>query len=247
MWSPPVPIPRRQTGSGTNTRWSCDDGGVKRPAVLLARHLLRVRDLIDRAYAEPLDVTALARSASVSPAYFTSLARAVAIPPASESAGLDARITWNTTLLSEFLLMNNNNAVDFKVSIDAHGLVLDTDADADAAFRTWRRLGGDDFQLLDGASLATVLAETESEAADFALLVCLSEDDDHTDPQPPVDHLVIHLLRDLIDTITKRVAGDGTLLLAYGNGWPLEYRGEGACLVLVGPELVGVIDVDDSY
>lgn len=37
----------------------------------LARHLLRVRDLIDRAYSEPLDVAALARSASVSPAYFS--------------------------------------------------------------------------------------------------------------------------------------------------------------------------------
>lgn len=36
----------------------------------LARHLLRVRDLIDRAYAEPLDVDALARSAWVSPSYF---------------------------------------------------------------------------------------------------------------------------------------------------------------------------------
>ena len=44
---------------------------VNRPAVPLARHLLRVRDLIDRAYAEPLDVAALARSAAVSPAYFS--------------------------------------------------------------------------------------------------------------------------------------------------------------------------------
>jgi AraC-like DNA-binding protein len=43
---------------------------VRRPAVALSRHLLRVRDLIDRAYAEPLDVAALARSASVSSAYF---------------------------------------------------------------------------------------------------------------------------------------------------------------------------------
>ncbi|MEV6104277.1 AraC family transcriptional regulator [Streptomyces sp. NPDC051940] len=44
---------------------------MKRPGVPLARHLLRVRDLIDRAYAEPLDVAALARSAAVSPAYFS--------------------------------------------------------------------------------------------------------------------------------------------------------------------------------
>jgi AraC-like DNA-binding protein len=44
---------------------------VNRPAVPLSRHLLRVRDLIDRAYAEQLDVAALARSASVSQAYFS--------------------------------------------------------------------------------------------------------------------------------------------------------------------------------
>ena len=43
---------------------------MTRPAVPLSRHLLRVRDLIDRAYAEHLDVAALARSAAVSPAYF---------------------------------------------------------------------------------------------------------------------------------------------------------------------------------
>jgi AraC-like DNA-binding protein len=44
---------------------------MRRPAVPLARHLLRVRDLIDRAYAEPLDINALARSALVSTAYFS--------------------------------------------------------------------------------------------------------------------------------------------------------------------------------
>jgi AraC-like DNA-binding protein len=44
---------------------------VNRPAVPLSRHLLRVRDLIDRAYPEQLDVAALARSASVSQAYFS--------------------------------------------------------------------------------------------------------------------------------------------------------------------------------
>jgi AraC-like DNA-binding protein len=39
-------------------------------SVPLARHLLRVRDLIDRSYAEPLDVPALARRANVSRAHF---------------------------------------------------------------------------------------------------------------------------------------------------------------------------------
>ncbi len=48
-----------------------DDGPVNRPAPAMSRHLLRVRDLIDRAYAENLDVAALARSACVSPSYFS--------------------------------------------------------------------------------------------------------------------------------------------------------------------------------
>ncbi|MEU7860125.1 hypothetical protein [Nonomuraea sp. NPDC049141] len=161
------------------------------------------------------------------------------------ASGPDMRITWDTTLLSEFLWMNNNNAVGFEVTVEPHGLVLDTSADA--TFRTWKRFKDDDFRLLDGAALATVLAETEQAAADMALAVCLSEDDSWDDPQPPADQLVIPVLRDLIDTLTKRVAGDdGTPLLAYSSGWPLEFRGEGAQLVLVGPELVAVIDVDDS-
>ena len=46
------------------------------PAIPLSRHLLRVRDLIDRAYAAPLDVPALARSAHVSEAHFSRQFRA---------------------------------------------------------------------------------------------------------------------------------------------------------------------------
>jgi AraC-like DNA-binding protein len=44
---------------------------VRRRIVSLERHLLRVRDLIDRAYAEELDIKALARSAAVSPSHFS--------------------------------------------------------------------------------------------------------------------------------------------------------------------------------
>jgi AraC-like DNA-binding protein len=65
--------PDAHTGPGSFRphQFTSDDGLVRRPAVPLARHLLRVRDLIDRAYAEQLDVGALARSASVSPSYFS--------------------------------------------------------------------------------------------------------------------------------------------------------------------------------
>jgi AraC-like DNA-binding protein len=48
----------------------------RRPGIPLSRHLLRVRDLIDRAYAGPLDIPALARSAHLSPAYFSRSFRA---------------------------------------------------------------------------------------------------------------------------------------------------------------------------
>ena len=41
------------------------------PAIPLSRHLLRVRDLIDRGYAGQLDIAALAGSAHVSEAYFS--------------------------------------------------------------------------------------------------------------------------------------------------------------------------------
>jgi AraC-like DNA-binding protein len=41
------------------------------PPAPLARHLLRARDLVDSAYAEPLDLEALARAAHVSPRHFS--------------------------------------------------------------------------------------------------------------------------------------------------------------------------------
>ena len=51
-------------------------------AVPLARRLLRVRDLIDRAYAGPLDLAALARSAHVSESHFSrSFAAAFGVTP----------------------------------------------------------------------------------------------------------------------------------------------------------------------
>lgn len=50
--------------------------------VPLARQLLRVRDLMDRAYAAPLDLAALARSAHLSESYFSrSFAAAFGVTP----------------------------------------------------------------------------------------------------------------------------------------------------------------------
>ncbi|MFD1536996.1 hypothetical protein [Nonomuraea guangzhouensis] len=214
--------------AGVLTEWACE-------------HLLRIHVATEPGGARLDDELHLLVRDHDGKACRLSVAPSTAVP----AAGLDTRTTWDTTLLSEFLWVNNNNAVGFEITVEPHGLVLDTSADA--TFRTWKGVEDDDFRLLDGAALATVLAETEQAAADMALSVCLSEDDDLDDPQPPADQLVIPVLRDLIDTLTKRVAGDDEKpLLAYSNGWPLEFRGEGARLVLVGPEQVAVIDVDDS-
>jgi AraC-like DNA-binding protein len=52
------------------------DGAVSRAAEETNRRMLRARDAMDRAYAEPLDVRSLARIAHVSPAHFTRTFRA---------------------------------------------------------------------------------------------------------------------------------------------------------------------------
>jgi AraC-like DNA-binding protein len=50
---------------------------VSREAEELSRRLLRARDAMDRAYAEPLDVRAVAAVAHISPAHFSRCFRAV--------------------------------------------------------------------------------------------------------------------------------------------------------------------------
>jgi len=60
---------RLSAGSGT--------GVVSRETEVLNRRLLRARDAIDRAYAQPLDVRAIAAVAHLSPAHFSRCFRAV--------------------------------------------------------------------------------------------------------------------------------------------------------------------------
>src|SRR6266496_4312139 len=54
--------------------WQVCDAGPVRPDELV--HLRRARDLMDREYARPLDVPAMARTAFMSPAHFSRQFRA---------------------------------------------------------------------------------------------------------------------------------------------------------------------------
>lgn len=170
----------------------------------------------------------------------------VAPSPGAPLAGGTAhgtRIKWNASLLSEFLPLNNNVSMNFDVTVRPHS--LDLGINADATFRRAMNLTHGD-RLLDRDSLAAVLTETEEFAVGVALMVCLEEDDDFDDPEPPADWLVIPLLHDLIDTLTHQVTGGhGTPLLAYTRGWPLKIEGRRPHprMILVGHDLVGVINV----
>jgi transcriptional regulator GlxA family with amidase domain len=66
---------RREGGIAAGGEQWCD-GAVSRAAEESNRRLLRARDAMDRGYAGPLDIPALARIAHVSPAHFTRTFRA---------------------------------------------------------------------------------------------------------------------------------------------------------------------------
>lgn len=64
------------TAAGTAAVGAWCDGAVSRAVEETNRRMLRARDAMDRAYAQPLDVPALARIAHVSEAHFTRTFRA---------------------------------------------------------------------------------------------------------------------------------------------------------------------------
>ncbi|TJZ57527.1 hypothetical protein FCH28_06595 [Streptomyces piniterrae] len=174
------------------------------------------------------------------------LAPAVSLPATSPrpATTLTSRIALTTALLSECLWMNNNNQVTFHVSFKSPGVDLEfedgeTPEEADAYGRLRR---------LDDASFAAVLAESERNAVDMARGLA-GDYEDEASPEIPGDQLVSWLGRELLDTVTTAVTGapGKTPTLVYCAGFPLEFAGDGACLLMVGPERIGVIEIDDSY
>ncbi|WP_432587832.1 hypothetical protein ABVG11_21270 [Streptomyces sp. HD1123-B1] len=163
------------------------------------------------------------------------------------------RIGCVTTLLSEFLRINNTDAVTFAVTLGTHDVDLNV-ADPDAAFRaSW---AGDDHWLIaeegddgtddvlwavDPASLKAALTESELNMVAVARAQTLVWEFDSTTPEIPGDELVSWLARDLLETIVTETTGASGIppVLAYAKNFPLEAvmcGEEDACLLLVGAE-----------
>lgn len=179
------------------------------------------------------------------------------VAPATNEAS-EYRSSCATTLLSEFLRINNTDAVTFEVTFGTHDIDLKV-ADPDDAFRT--RWAGDEHWLiakegddatddvlwaLDAASLRAALTESELNMVAVARAQTLVWEFDSTTPEIPGDELVSWLARDLLATILTEITGAPGVppVLAYAKNFPLAsvLEGEGdSCLLLVGAQRTALI------
>ncbi|MGK5550962.1 hypothetical protein ACSNOI_05050 [Actinomadura kijaniata] len=155
--------------------------------------------------------------------------------PAPDDLG--TRVSCLTTLLSEFLYMNNNNQVDFEVGfwepgepVEIDWEFAETEEEEERGFL--RKLSPDE---LDSA-----LTGSEQAMIELAWAVAVGD----ASLGDPDDLLVRWLFRDLIGTLRAAV---GPPVDAHGAGLPLELAGEGACLVLAGSERTAVVEIDDGF
>ncbi|MEU5023914.1 hypothetical protein [Streptomyces milbemycinicus] len=181
-----------------------------------------------------------------------------ATPDANDTP--EYRIACVTSLLSEFLQINNTDAVTFEVTFGTHDVDLNV-ADPDAAFRAgwagdedWLIAEEDDDEtddvlwVLDAATLKAALTESERNMVAAARAQTLVWEFDSTTPEIPGDELVSWLARDLVETILTEITGaPGTPpTLAYAKNLPLEsvLSGEGdSCLLLVGARRIALIHI----
>ncbi|MFI7134163.1 hypothetical protein ACIBQ1_51445 [Nonomuraea sp. NPDC050153] len=185
-----------------------------------------------------------------------SLSSAPAVPDAPVAA--EHRIACVTTLLGEFLRINNTDEVTFAVSFGTHDVDLDVPDPHDAFRAGWAGDGhwliaeeGDDedddvLWALDPASLRTALIDSERNIVQAARASSGLWEFDDTTPEIPGDELVSWLARDLYRTLVTEVTGTSATLLAFAKKFPLDevLSGEGdSCLLLVGPERTALIYV----
>ncbi|MEU4232018.1 hypothetical protein AB0F17_47665 [Nonomuraea sp. NPDC026600] len=189
-------------------------------------------------------------------------------------ADLAIRASCIAEVLGELVWLTNNDRMKITVEAERHGLNLDCAApeDADARFRSWwpksarcTELAGEEWwdeghvtspHRLYEESLTRFLTDFEQHnlalAASGAWAMREIDDYDADEPQPrfPNDRLVALLGRDLFDTLTKQVANSSGNVrpLAYGIGLPFEITPEDygfyGCLLLVGPESMGILTIE---
>ncbi|WP_030407212.1 hypothetical protein [Streptomyces albus] len=182
------------------------------------------------------------------------------LPATSANEETEYRIACVTTLLGEFLRINNVDAVTFDVTFGTHDIDLNV-ADPDAAFRAgWAGDGhwliaedsddetDDVLWALDAASLRAALTQSEQNMIEASRAQSLIWEFDFTTPEAPGDELVSWLARELLTTIVTKTTGSSQTppLLAYAKNFPLEsvLAGEGdSCLLLVGAQRTALVHV----
>lgn len=184
-------------------------------------------------------------------------------PPVIADDGADGalrtRISCLATLLSDLLMVNNNNSVDFRFRIGT--LPDDGTRDGErlaAATRWWSATREDAEEYADEEVTFRPITFTELRASlhtDARLsLVELwdgSWDGIEEMPEIPAGHVVTHLVDDLVDVIESRLGGAHVVVNGYlPTGWPPEDPtdeeddgGYTYVLFIHGNE-VGVLDID---
>ncbi|MEU8119022.1 hypothetical protein AB0C21_09970 [Spirillospora sp. NPDC049024] len=193
-------------------------------------------------------------------------APAVRRPPVIADDGADGalrtRIACLATLLSEHLMVNNNNPVDFRFRIGRlpEGETQDGDGLA-AATRHWSatREDAEDHAGEEPTFGPTTFSELRTSLRNTARLSLVDLWDGSWDgidelPEIPADHLVPHLVDDLVDVIERRLGG---ALVAVNGYLPTEWpppdpaeeddgEDEYAYVLFVRGDEVGVLDIDQS-
>jgi len=185
-------------------------------------------------------------------------------PPTIEDDGSDGalrtRVSCLATLLSEHLMVNNNNPVDFRFRI---GTLPESDAQDDdrllAATRWWSATredaeGSEDAPTFRPITVADLRASLNRIARlNLADLWDGSWDGIEEMPEIPVGHVITHLVDDLVDVIENRLSG----ALVAVNGYlpaewpPLDPADDGGqyeytYVLFVRGNEVGVLDIDQS-
>lgn len=186
-------------------------------------------------------------------------------PPVIAADGADGalrtRISCLATLMSDHLMVNNNNPVDFRFRI---GMLPEHETGDDdrlaAATRWWSATREDAEDHADEAPTFRPITITELRASlhNIARLSLAENFDGSWDgidemPEVPVGHVITHLVDDLVDVIEDRlgdalVAVKGYLPTRWPPTEPVDDFGddEYVYVLFVRGSEVGVLDIDES-